>query len=81
MLHSAIVASNKGAIHGSCLVATRLICAGEVVWELDEPMFTWKEIETWPAERQRDFDWYGFQHSLPRLRMRLTGPTQNQCRM
>lgn len=66
MIHRAIVASNDGAIHGCCLVATRLIRAGEVVWELDEPTYTWEEIESFSEERRQDFDWYGFQCGVDR---------------
>ncbi len=70
MLHPAIVATSKGSIHGSCLVTNQPIRAGEAVWELDEPMYTWKEIESWSEERRQAFDWYGFQcgvdqYSLP----------------
>jgi SET domain-containing protein len=66
MLHPAIVASGEGSIHGVCLVATRRIPKGEVVWELDEPMHTWKEIESWSEERRQEFDWYGFQCGVDR---------------
>jgi hypothetical protein len=70
MLHPAIAASREDAIHGVCLVTTREIRAGELVWELDEPIYSWSEIESWPADRCQDFDWYGFQcgvdeYSLP----------------
>jgi hypothetical protein len=61
MLHPAIVASGEGSIHGVSLVTTRRIEKGELVWELDEPMYTMKEIESWSEERRQDFDWYGFQ--------------------
>ena len=66
MLHPAIVASGDGSIHGVCLVTTRRIEKGELVWELDEPMYTWDEIESWSRERRRDFDWYGFQCGVDR---------------
>ncbi len=70
MLHPAIVASRKGSIHCFCLVTTRLIRAGEAVWELDEPTYTWSELESWQEERRVAFDRYGFQcgvdcYSLP----------------
>ena len=70
MLHPAIVASGEGSNHGLCLVTTELIRAGELVWELDEPTYTLKEIESWSEERREAFDWYGFQcgadrYSLP----------------
>jgi hypothetical protein len=69
-MHPAIVARRDGAIHGCCLVTTRLIEAGEVVWELDERTYTWAEIESLSEERREAFDWYGFQcgvdsYSLP----------------
>jgi hypothetical protein len=66
MLHPAIVARRDGSIHGCCLVATRLIRGGEVVWELDEPTYTREEIEAWPEERRQAFDWYGFQCGVDR---------------
>jgi hypothetical protein len=66
MLHPAIVASGDGSIHGVCLVTTRRIEKGGLVWELDEPMYTWKEVESWSEERRRDFDWYGFQCGVDR---------------
>ena len=70
MLHPAIIASRKGDIHGVCLVTTEPIRAGELVWELTEPMYSWSEIESWDAERRQAYDWYGFQcgedrYSLP----------------
>ena len=70
MLHPAIIASHKGDIHGVCLVTTEPIRAGELVWELTEPMYSWSEIESWDAERRQAYDWYGFQcgedrYSLP----------------
>ena len=70
MLHKAIVASRKGGIHGVCLTTTEPIGAGELVWELDEPMYSWGEIQSWDKERREAFDWYGFRcgedlYSLP----------------
>ena len=70
MLHPAVAASGEGSIHGVCLVSTRGIAEGEVVWELDEPTYSWRQIETWSEERRQAFDWYGFQcgadrYSLP----------------
>jgi hypothetical protein len=71
MLHSAIVVCRNGAIHGNGLFANRLIRKGTLVWELDEPTFTWKEIQAWPEKQLRVFNWYGFQcdvdrYSLPK---------------
>jgi hypothetical protein len=66
MLHSAIVASDDGSIHGVCLVTTRRILQSEAVWKLDEPMYTWKEIESWSEERRQAFDRYGFQCGVDR---------------
>ncbi len=66
MLHSAIEVRSKGAIHGSGLFTTQLIRKGTLIWELDEPTYTWKEIETWSQERFRDFRWYGFQCGVDR---------------
>ena len=66
MLHPAIVASGEGSTHGLCLVTTELIRTGELVWELDEPTYTLKEIESWSEERREAFDWYGFQYGADR---------------
>ena len=66
MLHEAIVASRERSTHGVCLVTTRLIRAGELVWELDEPSYTLEEIESWPQERREAFEWYGFQCGVDR---------------
>ncbi len=66
MLHPAIVRRSDGSIHGCCLVTTQLICEGEAVWELDEPSYTWNEIQSWPEERRKAFDWYGFQCGVDR---------------
>jgi hypothetical protein len=65
-MHPAIIARRDGAIHGCCLVATQAIREGELVWELDEPMYSWSEIESWSDERRKDFDWYGFQCGVDR---------------
>jgi hypothetical protein len=67
LLHDAIVARNDGSIHGCSLVTTRLIRASEEVWELDEPMYTWAEIQSWSEERQEAFEWYGFQCGVDRF--------------
>jgi len=67
VIHPAIVARRDDTIHGCSLVATRLIEQGEAVWELDEPTYTWKEIESWSAERREAFDWYGFQCGVDRF--------------
>ncbi len=66
MLHPALVARDQGSIHGVCLVTTQRISKSEVVWELDEPMYTWKDIESWYEERRQAFDWYGFQCGVDR---------------
>jgi hypothetical protein len=66
MLHPAIESADRGSIHGISLVTTRPIRAREVVWDLDEPMYTWSEIESWSATRRQDFDWYGFQCGVDR---------------
>ena len=66
MLHSAIEVHSKGAIHGNGLFANRLIRKGELVWELDEPTYSWKEIEKWDKERRKAFDCYGFQCGIDR---------------
>ncbi len=66
MLHAAIEVREKGTIHRNGLFATRLIRKGELVWELDEPTYSWKEIEGWDEERRKDFDWYGFQCGVDR---------------
>ncbi len=46
MLHPAIIASRDEPIHGVCLVTNREIRKGELVWELDEPIYSWNEIQT-----------------------------------
>ena len=66
MLHSAIVVRRKGAIHGNGLFTAQLIRKGALIWELDEPTFTWKEIKAWPEEQLWAFDWYGFQCGVDR---------------
>jgi len=66
MLHAAIEIRKKGTIHRNGLFATRLIRKGELVWELDEPTYTWEEIEGWDEGRRKDFDWYGFQCGVDR---------------
>ena len=65
-MHPAIIERRDGAIHGCCLVATQPIREGELVWELDEPMYSWNEIESWSDEQRKDFDWYGFQCGVDR---------------
>jgi SET domain-containing protein len=67
MLHSAIEVRRKGTIHGNGLFATRLISKGELVWELTDPTYSWKEIEGWDEERRKAFDWYGFQCVVDRF--------------
>jgi hypothetical protein len=54
MLHPAIVASREGSTHGRCLVMTQLIRAGELVWQLHQPTYTLKEIESWSAAIERN---------------------------
>ncbi len=66
MLHPAVIASGEGGIHGVCLVATQRILEGEVVWVLDEPMYSWAEVESWSDERRQAYDWYGFQCGVDR---------------
>ncbi len=66
MLHSAIEVRGKGMIHENGLFTTRLIRKGELIWELDEPTYSWKEIEGWDEDRRKDFDWYGFQCGVDR---------------
>ena len=70
MLHPAIIVREKNSIHRYGLFATRLIRKGELVWQLDEPTLTWRDVEALSAERRKAFDWYGFQcgvnrYSLP----------------
>jgi hypothetical protein len=70
MIHPAIVLRRDGSIHGSSLVTTERIQTGVAVWELDEPTYSWQEVESWSKERRQAFDWYGFQcgvdqYSLP----------------
>jgi len=81
MLHSAIVMRSKGTIHGNGLFATEKIPKGTIVWELDEPTFTWSEIKAWPQERFRDFGWYGFQCGVDRYSLPegLSRETNHSC--
>jgi hypothetical protein len=81
MLHSAIVATSEDSIHGVCLITNQLIREGEAVWELDEPMYSWKEIESWSEERRQAFDWYGFQCGLDQysLPMGLSREMNHSC--
>jgi len=65
MLHAAIT-RRKEAIHGYGLFTNQLIRKATLVWELDEPTFTWAEIKAWPQERFRAFEWYGFQCGVDR---------------
>lgn len=70
MMHPAIISSGEGSIHGTCLVTTRRILEGELIWVLDEPMYSWAEVCSWSEERRQAYDWYGFQcgvdsYSLP----------------
>ena len=66
MLHSSIVACSHGTIDRTGLVTTRPIRKGVLVWTLDEPTFSWKQIEMWPEERRRAFARYGFQCGVER---------------
>jgi uncharacterized protein len=66
VLHPSIEMRSKGTIHGYGLFATQLIPEGALIWELNEPTYTLKEIETWPEDRYRDFKWYGFQCGVDR---------------
>jgi len=81
MLHPAIESADRGSIHGVHLVTTRRIRAGEIVWDLDEPMYTWGEIECWSAKRRQDFDWYGFQCGVDRYSLPegLSREMNNSC--
>ena len=65
MLHSAIT-RRKGAIHGYGLFTNQLIRKGTLVWELDGPTFTCREIFEWPQERLTQFKHYGFQCGIDR---------------
>lgn len=60
------MARGKGTIHGAGLVGTRLILRGELVWELEEPTFTWTQIKTCEEDRRRAFARYGFQCGVDR---------------
>ncbi len=66
MLNVAIKVRSKGTIHSNGLFSTRLIPKGELVWKLNEPTYSWKEIESWDKDRRKDFDWYGFQCGVDR---------------
>ena len=66
MLHFAIEVRNIGAIQGNGLFTKKFIPKGELIWELDEPTYTWNEIESWDELRRKDFDHYGFQCGIDR---------------
>jgi hypothetical protein len=68
VLHPAIVRRFDGSIHGCCLVTTQQIRKGEVVWELDEPTYTWNEIQSWSEARgfQCGVDRYSLPEGLSR---------------
>lgn len=61
MLHPAIEKRNTGSIHGFGLFAAEDISAGTRIWQLDEPIYSWDEIQTWPEDRFTRFRRYGFQ--------------------
>jgi hypothetical protein len=66
MLHPAIVVRQAGAVHASGLFAEELIPEGTVVWTLQDPTYTWEEIQSWSIEKRRYFKWYGFQCGVNR---------------
>jgi uncharacterized protein len=66
MLHRGIVMRSKGTIHGSGLFATQHIPKGTPVWTLNEPTFSWEEVNSWSKERREAFNWYGFQCGVDR---------------
>ncbi|MCP4126103.1 MAG: SET domain-containing protein, partial [Gammaproteobacteria bacterium] len=66
VLHPAIVVRNKDTIQGNGLFTTQLIRKGTLIWKLDEPTYTWKEIKTWQEDRFKAFEQYGFQCGIDR---------------
>ena len=66
MLHPSIEMRQKGAIQGNGLFAVQLIPKGTLVWELNEPTYTWQEIESWSEDRLKPFKRYGFQCGVDR---------------
>lgn len=67
MLHPAIEVRCEGTIHGKGLFTTQLISKGEMVWQIDKPTYTWKEIEAFDKKRRKAFDHYGFQCGVDRF--------------
>ncbi|MDR9365038.1 MAG: SET domain-containing protein-lysine N-methyltransferase [Balneolaceae bacterium] len=67
MLHPAIEIRKKGTIHGNGLFTNQLISKGEMVWQLDVPTYSWKEIEAFDNKRRKAFDQYGFQCGVDRF--------------
>jgi SET domain-containing protein len=66
MLHPAIEVRENKTIHQNGLFATQLILKGELVWQLDAPTLTWKQVEALSENRREAFDWYGFQCGVDR---------------
>ena len=63
MYHPAIKLIEDSQIQGRGLVAESFIAQGLVVWRpnpADRPI-SWAEIQSWPEEKQREFERYGFQ--------------------
>lgn len=44
-----------------------MISKGEMVWQLDKPTYTWKEIEAFDKKRRKAFEHYGFQCGIDRF--------------
>lgn len=66
MLHPALITRKMGSIHGHGLFTSESIPQGTVLWKLEEPTFTWREICKWPEERFMRFKRYGFQCGVDR---------------
>ncbi len=81
MLNSAIVMRQKGSIQGNGLFTTHLIPKGTLVWKLNEPIYSWKEIQAWPKGRLKDFKHYGFQCGIDRYSLPegLSRETNHSC--
>ena len=70
MLHPALITKDTGTIQGQGLFTTESITQGTMLWELEDPTFSWAEVLEWSPERFTRFRHYGFQcgvdsYSLP----------------
>ena len=79
MLHQAIEVKRKGTIHGNGLFTTQFIPKGEMVWQLDEPTYSWNEIEALSKKRRKAFNYYGFQCGADRFSLPEPGDISREA--